>query len=46
VVSTTSDFAPTLSEHPLIKPFLSTRLEVVNGTSLLERMAAYTKPRE
>ena len=38
IVSTTSDFAPKISSDPTITPFLPTRLELLNGKSLLERL--------
>jgi restriction system protein len=31
IVTTTSDFPPKISDDPFIKPFLPTRLELVNG---------------
>ena len=39
VVSTTSDFAPKITEDELIKPFLPHRLELVNGEELLKRLS-------
>lgn len=38
VVTTTSDFAPKLKDDPLLKPLMPYRLELVNGTSLFERL--------
>jgi len=40
VVTTTSDFAPKISDDPLIKPFLPTRIELINGQELLARLVA------
>ena len=37
-LTTTSSFAPKLSADPLIKPFIPARLELVDGTMLLERL--------
>jgi restriction system protein len=34
IVTTTSDFPPKIKDDPFIKPFLPTRLELVNGTAL------------
>jgi restriction system protein len=34
-LTTTSDFAPTLREDPLIKPFLGNRIELINGKCFL-----------
>ncbi|MHB0773766.1 restriction endonuclease [Bradyrhizobium sp. 1.29L] len=34
ILTTTSDFAPTISSDPFIKNFLPTRLELMNGDSL------------
>jgi restriction system protein len=38
VVTTTSDFAPKIADDPSIAPFLPTRLELVNGARLIERL--------
>ena len=37
-LTTTSDFAPTLKDDPLIKPFIPSRIELVNGEMLLKRL--------
>jgi restriction system protein len=37
-LTTTSDFAPRLREDPLIIPFMPSRLELINGRMLLERL--------
>lgn len=39
LVTTTSDFAPRVSSDPSIAPFMPTRLELVNGNALWERLA-------
>jgi restriction system protein len=36
IVTTTSDFPPKISNDPFIKPFLPTRLELINGAALRE----------
>jgi restriction system protein len=38
-VTTTSDFAPRLAEDPLIRPFIPSRLGLINGQGLLARLA-------
>jgi restriction system protein len=43
VVTTTSDFAPRIRQDPSIAPFLPTRIELVNGTELVERLEALAK---
>jgi restriction system protein len=37
-LTTTSDFAPRIREDPLIKPFIPSRLDLINGTMLMERL--------
>jgi restriction system protein len=37
-LTTTSDFAPRLRQDPLITPFMSARLELINGSMLLGRL--------
>lgn len=37
-VTTTSDFAPTLHDDPLIKPWIPSRLDLVSGEQLLKRL--------
>jgi restriction system protein len=37
-LTTTSDFAPRLSEDPLIRPFIPSRLGLINGTDLTARL--------
>lgn len=39
LVTTTSDFAPRILSDPSISPFLPTRLELVNGKALVERLS-------
>jgi restriction system protein len=39
IVTTTSDFPPKIKDDPFIKPFLPTRLELVNGTALRQWLA-------
>lgn len=38
IITTTSDFAPRIKNDPLIKPFIPTRIELVNGKTLLDRL--------
>lgn len=38
VVTTTSDFAPKIRKDPLIAPYLPTRIELINGVDLSERL--------
>jgi restriction system protein len=45
LISTTWEFAPKVEEDPFIKPFLHTRLELVNGIRLIERLKEYTTPK-
>lgn len=42
-LTTTSDFAPRLRDDPLIKPWIPSRLELVNGIDLLNRLRALAK---
>jgi len=37
-LTTTSDFAPRIKDDPLIVPFIPTRLELINGPTLLGRL--------
>jgi len=37
-LTTTSDFAPRIRDDPFIKPFIPSRLELINGNALLERL--------
>jgi restriction system protein len=37
-LTTTSDFAPKLKKDPLITPFIPSRLELINGKMLIERL--------
>jgi restriction system protein len=39
-LTTTSDFAPRLHADPLILPFMPSRLELINGTTLLSRQSS------
>jgi restriction system protein len=34
IITTTSDFAPKIKSDPFIKPFMPTRLELMNGEQL------------
>ena len=43
VISTTWEFAPKIMDDPDIARLVPTRLELVNGTALVERFRAYTK---
>jgi restriction system protein len=43
IVTTTSDFAPRIKDDPYIKPYLPTRLELVNGTDLIQRLSELDK---
>lgn len=38
IITTTSDFAPRIKDDPLIAPFMPTRIELVNGKTLLDRL--------
>ena len=40
VVTTTATFAPRIAEDPSISPFVPHRLELIDGTQLVERLAA------
>ncbi len=42
-VTTTSDFAPRLREDPLISPLIPSRLELINGPQLRERLIQISK---
>jgi restriction system protein len=44
-LTTTSDFAPKLKSDPLITPFLPSRIELINGTMLLERLKELARNR-
>ena len=37
-VTTTSDFAPKLRQDPLISPLIPSRLDLINGETLLARL--------
>lgn len=37
-MTTTSTFAPRLRDDPGIKPFLPTRIELIDGPELIERL--------
>jgi restriction system protein len=43
IITTTSDFAPRISTDPFIKPFLPTRLELMNGARLREWLKSLTQ---
>lgn len=43
IVATTSDFAPLLASDPYIKPFLPTRLELLNGEQLKDWLLTLSK---
>lgn len=38
ILTTTSDFAPKIKDDPLIKPFIPSRLELINGSILFNRL--------
>jgi restriction system protein len=42
IITTTSDFAPRIRTDPFIKPFLPTRLELVNGEELRKWLSELT----
>jgi restriction system protein len=42
-LTTTSDFAPKLRDDPLIIPFIPSRLELINGSMLRERLMDLAK---
>jgi restriction system protein len=42
-VTTTSDFAPRISDDPLIKPHIPYRIELVNGAELIKRLGELVK---
>ena len=42
-LTTTSDFAPKIREDPLIKPFIPSRLDLINGSMLLKRLEELAK---
>jgi restriction system protein len=39
IITTTSDFPPRVGEDPIIRPFMPTRLELINGQSLQKWLA-------
>jgi restriction system protein len=39
IITTTSDFPPLVGEDPFIKPFMPTRLELINGQNLQRCLA-------
>jgi restriction system protein len=39
IITTTSDFPPLVGEDPFIKPFMPTRLELINGDNLQKWLA-------
>lgn len=43
-LTTTSDFAPKLRDDILLKPFMPSRLELVNGKMLLDRLQELASP--
>jgi restriction system protein len=43
IVSTTWEFAPKIKDNPYIAQYIPHRLELVNGTDLVERLKEYTK---
>lgn len=45
IITTTSDFAPRISSDPFIKPFLPTRLEMMNGQTLKDWLISLAKLR-
>jgi len=40
IVSTTSKFAPRIAEDPLICPYLPTRIELIDGSELIQRLGS------
>jgi restriction system protein len=42
-LTTTSDFAPKIRDDPLIRPFIPSQLELINGTMLLKRLEELAK---
>jgi restriction system protein len=44
-LTTTSDFAPLLRRDPLIVPFMPSRLELIDGKTLLVRLEDLAKRR-
>jgi restriction system protein len=42
IVTTTSDFAPRITQDPFISPHLPNRIELINGTDLVQRLQALT----
>jgi restriction system protein len=43
IITTTSDFAPRIKTDPFIKPFLPTRLELMNGDQLMRWLQGLAK---
>jgi restriction system protein len=43
IVTTTSDFAPRIGDDPFIKPHSPNRIELINGTQLLQRLEELAK---
>jgi restriction system protein len=43
IISTTSDFAPRIKSDPFIKPYLPTRLELINGAGLREWLTSFSE---
>ena len=43
-LTTTSDFAPKLRNDVLLQPFMPSRLELVNGTMLRDRLTSLVRP--
>jgi restriction system protein len=43
IITTTSDFPPKIGDDPFIKPFLPTRLELLNGPALQKWLASLSK---
>jgi restriction system protein len=39
IITTTSDFPPRVGEDPFIKPFMPTRVELINGQNLQKWLA-------
>jgi restriction system protein len=44
-ITTTSDFAPKIPTNPLIAPFIGSRLDLINGRMLIERLRELAKKR-
>jgi restriction system protein len=43
IITTTSDFAPRIMQDDLLRPFIPTRLELINGKNLIHRLTELTR---